>query len=286
MPDVCSGDPRGVMLKPMKGTFVPSELRESLTDLLFEAVLPRVLKGTPRLFVYLLFEHKSAPDASTVLQLLGYLTKIWEPYRIRRAARLPHILPIIVYQGRTRWSVPQSFDEYFSQTSALGVDPQFRPLLLDLGRIREELLARQSAVTRSALAAMRFAANHTLPRLHAALIAEVVESSSPAVTDYFRGLVTYLLEISTPEVEGAILKAVGTPAAREVIVTIADKLRNEGTLADRREVLIRLIEKKFGLTEEERSLIGTIDDLDRLAAALDEILFADSKQQVLEELRS
>ena len=60
----------------------------------------------------------------------------------------------------------------------------------------------------------------------------------------------------------------------------------EGTLGERREVLIRQLSKKFGLTDEERGLIEATDDLDRLAAALDEILFAETKQQVLDKLSS
>ena len=77
-------------------------------------------------------------------------------------------------------------------------------------------------------------------------------------------------------------------------MTIAEKLRNEGrsqgraegTLGERREVLIRQLSKKFGLSDEERGLIEATDDLDRLAAALDEILFAETKQQVLDKLSS
>ena len=69
-------------------------------------------------------------------------------------------------------------------------------------------------------------------------------------------------------------------------MTIAEKYINEGALAERRGVLIRLIEKKFGITQEERTLIEHTDDLDRLAAALDEILFAETKQQVLDKIKT
>ena len=76
-------------------------------------------------------------------------------------------------------------------------------------------------------------------------------------------------------------------------MTIAEKYinegltkgRTEGALAERRGVLIRQLEKKFGLSDDERALIQSVDDLDHLAAALDEILFAQSKQQVLDKLK-
>ena len=94
---------------------------------------------------------------------------------------------------------------------------------------------------------------------------------------------------SPEEAEGDIPEAVTLPRNRELFMTIADKYRNEGhtegVLNDRREMLVRLLTKKFGLTNEERRLIQNCDDLDRLAAAIDEILGADSKEQVLAELR-
>jgi hypothetical protein len=50
-------------------------------------------------------------------------------------------------------------------------------------------------------------------------------------------------------------------------------------------VLVRLASKKFSLTDEEHALIEGCEDLDRLAAALDEIIFAETKEQVLAKLR-
>ena len=61
--------------------------------------------------------------------------------------------------------------------------------------------------------------------------------------------------------------------------------RTEGTLTDRREVLARQLDKRFGLTNTERSIIESCEDLDRLAAALDTFVDAYSKDEVLAELR-
>jgi len=67
-------------------------------------------------------------------------------------------------------------------------------------------------------------------------------------------------------------------------MTIAEELQREGALRDRQEVLVRLLTKKFGLTDGERSLIERTTDPERLTAALDEILIAGRKEQVLEKL--
>ncbi|MFO7850271.1 MAG: hypothetical protein R6V67_09950, partial [Spirochaetia bacterium] len=49
--------------------------------------------------------------------------------------------------------------------------------------------------------------------------------------------------------------------------------------------LIRLLDKKFGLSEEERDLIRRSEDLENIEATLDEFVFAETKEQVLAHLK-
>ena len=60
---------------------------------------------------------------------------------------------------------------------------------------------------------------------------------------------------------------------------------NEGKLEDKREVLARQLDKKFNLTDEERELISKHNDPQQLDEALDAIVFAQTKEEVLELLR-
>lgn len=62
-------------LEPVPKSFVTPRLRARSSDLLFKTHL-----GQLPLFVYILFEHKSSPEASTLLQLLVYMTEIWRPF--------------------------------------------------------------------------------------------------------------------------------------------------------------------------------------------------------------
>ena len=77
--------------------------------------------------------------------------------------------------------------------------------------------------------------------------------------------------------------------AREALMTTADKLMEKGiekgTLLDKKDVLINQISKKFGITEDDRLLITAIEDKNKLDLALDEILFAESKDVLLDILR-
>jgi hypothetical protein len=72
-------------------------------------------------------------------------------------------------------------------------------------------------------------------------------------------------------------------------MTYAEELmtrgREEGRVTEKQDVLIRLLTRKFGLTDAERQLIEATDDTAALDAALDELVVAETKEAVLEKLR-
>ena len=72
-------------------------------------------------------------------------------------------------------------------------------------------------------------------------------------------------------------------------MTIAMRLRKdgkiEGKIEEKQETLIRLLSKKFGITEEDTLFINNCSNPKKLDNALDEILFADNKIKVLNCLK-
>ena len=59
----------------------------------------------------------------------------------------------------------------------------------------------------------------------------------------------------------------------------------QGKIQEKQEVLIKLLSKKFGLADEEKKYIMSVSDSDALERGLDEIVFADSKEQVLSAVK-
>ncbi|MDZ7794204.1 MAG: hypothetical protein U5P10_11115 [Spirochaetia bacterium] len=49
--------------------------------------------------------------------------------------------------------------------------------------------------------------------------------------------------------------------------------------------LIRLLDRKFSLSEEEKELVHNTEKLEKIEAALDELVFAERKEQVLAHLK-
>ena len=59
----------------------------------------------------------------------------------------------------------------------------------------------------------------------------------------------------------------------------------QGEILDKQKVLRRQLDKKFGLTEKESQIISNQPNPELLDKALDEVLFANSKEEVLKHLQ-
>ena len=71
-------------------------------------------------------------------------------------------------------------------------------------------------------------------------------------------------------------------------MTYAEQMRTEGQtigrLQDKQQVLVRQLLRKFALTDADRRRIEETENTELLDAALDEVVTAESKEQVLGKL--
>lgn len=120
-----------------KESFIDPDLQEYQSDVLYELTL----NTSETLNIYILFEHKSGPDKWVPLQLLGYLTRIWQKHPKKGRTYLQPILPLVVYHGEGEWRINQEFRGMFSEKLPPVFQPylpNFRYWLLDLGNYPDE----------------------------------------------------------------------------------------------------------------------------------------------------
>src|SRR4051794_28924025 len=137
--------------------FVAAHLRHSQADRLYKA---RALGGG-EVYIYVLLEHKSAPDPEVGVQLLGYLAEIWrrlDRQRLERGGAVgsdrPPIVPLVIYHGGREWAVPLSFGETVAADPALRrYLPDFTYALLDLGQVPERAAVQPACRARWAASA-------------------------------------------------------------------------------------------------------------------------------------
>ncbi|MGF7210910.1 hypothetical protein GGE65_005522 [Skermanella aerolata] len=158
------------------GSFVDPEFRSQHSDLLFSMDLT---SGDPAL-IYILFEHKSYPDAMVAFQLLRYVIAIWYRYLTGGGGKpLPVIIPMVVYHGAEPWNVPLGFSALFDpalfdpERALAGIVPDFRYFLSDLGSQADHELSR-FALLRSGLMALKHATRDAdLVSIEAIVTAEI-----------------------------------------------------------------------------------------------------------------
>ena len=124
-------------LELVRDAFVDESLKEHLADLLYRVKLKR---GDDA-FVFVLFEHKSAPDTWVAFQILRYIVRLWEKELAQGAKRLPPVYPIVLYHGRRRWRVKRNLRALVAiheQSPLLQFVPEFEYYLVDLTELREE----------------------------------------------------------------------------------------------------------------------------------------------------
>jgi predicted transposase/invertase (TIGR01784 family) len=278
-----------------RDSFVDSKLRRSQSDVLIRTRL----RGRPAC-VYVLVEHKSRPERWTVLQLLKYMVRIWEKEVKVRTGKsvkepLPVIIPVIFYHGTRPWRYPVAFNQYFEAPADLEhYIPDFAAELMDLSRTPDTRILGNIQF-RVALQTMKYIFQGLEGHIEDILRLLSEADIDPRYKDFLTAFFCYILKAESKDDERPLRKAiekVDLTLGRETFMTIAESLiergkekgKEEGVLEDKQYVLIRQLDKKFGLTEREKESILACRNKEKLDRCIDVILTANHKSEVLREL--
>lgn len=243
------------------GSFVDDELREAISDRIFKLKL----RGKGEAFVNCVLEHKSAPEPRVALQTLGYMVRGWERVArtCRTTAKLPPVIPLVVYHGAAPWKVAPRFSALVRPCS-LGVKPlDFEMVLVDLENIDDGDLSRDPTL-RAGLLALKYATRGTMQRSR---FGGVLEALSRAPSLLHPGLL-YMMETYQRIDRPSLFEEAGRamPEHKERIMTIAQELRKEGRRKGLEEGLKKGAREglREGLAEGEKK--GRVEALLRVLA--------------------
>ncbi|MEO1785113.1 Rpn family recombination-promoting nuclease/putative transposase, partial [Thermodesulfobium sp. 4217-1] len=95
---------------------------------------------------YLIFEHKSALDKFVLLQILSYMTVTWET-NLKQNKDLIPIIPVIFYQGKEKWNIPEEFSDQFKSIKSdkdlsflFEYLPKFKHILFDTKNLSNSMI--------------------------------------------------------------------------------------------------------------------------------------------------
>jgi predicted transposase YdaD len=274
------------------------------------------------LYVYLLFEHKSYSDPDTLFQLLRYMVRIWEHHRRKFNVgskrgqskkhasaetdpyRLPPIIPVVLFHGETPWRGPSSFAEMVGGgTELTPYIPNFAPVIFDL-TTRSDAQISGDRLTQLVLLLFKHLRQSAQSQAGAAHVAEILSAAEPVLTsqsgnltqrnrmELLRAALHYIQQVLTDEEFHSIISLVRARTVKQEAMSAAETYEKRGEkrgetrgqVQGKQQALARLLERKFGLTEEQRRRIASESDPDKLDAALDALVFAESKDEVLMEI--
>lgn len=224
-------------LEPQKDSFINPELQENFSDLLFKVNI-----GKQQGYLYLLFEHKSYSDKGTAFQLLKYMVEIWDAKRNKEKAKaLPIIIPLVLHHAQEKWKYPSNLGEllhgYNELPDAVKVYvPNFDFLLYDVSRYSDEEI-KGNAQLRILLTLFRDLKKDDIQRRDEAISRSLyylseLESKQTGL-GYLETMMRYIFAVAqnfTKEDFNNIVKklATTTPEGSEVVMTLAELLRQEG----------------------------------------------------------
>jgi len=288
-------------------SYVSEEYKASLSDVVVKCAARDKQKPVD---VYLLFEHKSYPDKKIFIQLLRYMYLMWQQDSAE-VKPLRAIIPLVFYHGKGNWKIPTQFAEQFE------VDKELRRFLLNFEYLlfdanqwdwqaEASLPLKENVFLLSALLLMKGAYRKDLETIR-----QVVRLWNKMglieKKDQVNFLLIYIAE--TQDIPAKqLLKILEESELKgeDIMPTLAQRWKQEGIeegikkgieqgiekgiekgfILDKQDVLIMLLLTRFGLEEEGKAVIRSIESVDKLNTALKMVLTAETGTEIIDYLNS
>jgi hypothetical protein len=231
-------------------------------------------EGEPEL-ILVHIEVQSRPEKDFEQRMFQYFALLWLRYQIP-------IYPVAVFLRGGEKGLTE--DRY--RVTLFGREQlRFRYESVGLGQLdAQEYVKKRNPVAASLAALMRRPKTDDNLTLRALMVQHVAESDLDDARKFLLvNIIESYFELAANEEEDfhrLLLKA-EYREAQKMELTWADKMKEEGRLAGKRETLLQLLSKKFGpLPEEATTRVNTLESIDELDAYLDRVLTASSLEEM------
>lgn len=240
-------------LEPQKDSHVDKKLKEQFSDLLFKVDINK-REG----YIYFLFEHKSYNDKMAVIQLLRYMVEIWEEKIVKEKKKeLPIILPLLVYHDKGNWTANTKLSDWIEGYAELPKElkkyvPDYEYILHDLSNYTKEevMVNARTRVVIETLNRARYATEEEKVELGKEAFKLLVKMKGSESTVYIvSACIKYLLSIGDSTIRKTLEKIADSihEDGGELIMTVAEELRQEGELKRARETAKEMLKDELPL---------------------------------------
>jgi hypothetical protein len=179
------------------------------------------------------------------------MVRIWERARREKVKKLPPIIPVVVYHGRTRWCIKESFDDLFEGPEDFRPYwPSFRYELQDLSRYSDEEV-RGELLTRASVLLLKYAFEPTLryklPDI-ISLFAELILAGEKSALEYLYKAFRYLSSAApnfTAEDMQAVLDEAFTQDGGPIMTDFVAEWIEQGEQQGLEKSILRVLVRRF-----------------------------------------
>ncbi len=257
-------------------SFIDHNLRRRFADRLFsvevsEEIVASLGMKTNYVYVSVLVDHKSTDEPQTLVQMLGYIVRIWENALANGQPLVP-VIPWVIYNGVGPWRANRSLDELIPvPASWKRYVPALELTILDVSRMDDSAMVGEPLL-QVALTLRKYGRAAELDVVLRALFEFLSQMISPAraknILDTIR---VYVMSVNS---------VVGEEKMNELVSEFWPVQPEPGSVADQ---LIKKGEARGearGMTLEKANTIRILQSILGIAESTDEELTAESLSEL------
>ena len=216
-----------------KETHVSKKLQEYFLDILFKTKI-----NGEEAYIYFLFEHKSYNDKKVPIQMLEYIINIWN-LKIKNN-KVPIIIPLLIYHDKDKWKVDKNLINMVEGVEKLPKNilkyiPNYEYILYDIPTYFTNEQVKGSELLKFILKIFAYAKKDWEEMKFIVSEAEFMLNM-----DFFESFAWYIMTIQNIDVE-EFKKVVKDERRRDLVMSLAEKLKNEGIEKGKKQEQIKMV---------------------------------------------
>jgi len=273
-------------LTPVDTSLIDRNLRRRFVDRLFsvevsDEIVSSLAMHTKYVYVLVLIDHKSTEDPKVLIQMLGYIIRIWENALANNQPLVP-ILPWVLYNGVGPWRAARSLAELIPvPESWKRFIPSLELPILDIGRMDDAAMAGEP-ILHAALKLLKYGRDIDLEAILRPLFEMLAQVLSPQQAQNLLDTIRIYVMSVNPVIGEEKMSELATefwPVQPEP-GSVADKLIKKGEA--RGEARGKALGEQIGEAREKANTIRMLQSILSVPQSTDEAL-SDKK---LDELQA